>query len=490
MGQKLKILLVSSEVAPFAKTGGLADVTGALPKAIQKLGHDIRVLLPYYRMVKLGQFKTEEVVRELKVPISNRIETSAVRQTHIATPAGKVPVYLLENDKYYDRKELYSTPKGDYEDNAERFIYFSRAALEMLKAIDFRPDVIHCNDWQAGLIPIYLKSIYLYDPFFKNTASVFTIHNLAYQGKFWHFDMHLTGLGWEYFIPDWIEFYGKINLLKAGILHTDLVSTVSKTYSQEIQTPEYGCGLEGVLRARASDLHGIVNGLDYEVTDPSIDKYLKDHYDARNPEGKHKNKVELQKRFQLPQKDVPILGMIGRLDAQKGWDLISYIIEDLMKLDLQMVVLGSGAEEYEKILREKAEKYPQKIGLRVAFDPALAQLIYAGSDMFIMPSKFEPCGLGQLISLRYGTIPIVRATGGLADTIKDYNPKTGAGNGFVFKEYSGKELLATVKRALEVYKDQPTWRELIINGMQQDFSWTNSAKEYIKLYQKAIEKHG
>ena len=293
MAEKLKILLVSSEVAPFAKTGGLADVAGALPKAIERLGHDIRIFMPYYRMVKCGQFKTETAVNELKVPISNHMETSTVRLAY----NGKVPVYMLENDKYYDRKELYSTPKGDYEDNAERFIYFSRAAMEMLKAINFRPDIVHCNDWQTGLVTVYLKSIYLYDPFFKDTASVFTIHNLAYQGKFWHFDMHLTGLGWEYFIPEWIEFYGKINLLKAGIMHADLVSTVSNTYSKEIQTPEYGCGLDAVLRARRNNLYGIVNGLDYELNDPSVDKHLKYHYEARNLEGKTQNKAELQKQF-------------------------------------------------------------------------------------------------------------------------------------------------------------------------------------------------
>ncbi len=268
------------------------------------------------------------------------------------------------------------------------------------------------------------------------------------------------------------------------------MSTVSHTYSKEIQTPEYGCGLDAVLKARRNNLYGIVNGLDYEINDPSVDKHLKYHYNAQNLEGKTQNKAELQKQFQLPQKDVPVLGMVGRLDTQKGWDLISHIIEDLMRLDMHLVVLGSGAEEYEKLLKEKAEKYPQKIGLRIAFDPALAQLIYAGSDMFVMPSKFEPCGLGQLIALRYGTVPIVRATGGLADTVQDYDSQPAAGNGFVFKEYSGKDLLAAIQRAMNVYRDRNTWRKLMLHGMQQDFSWTNSAKEYIELYQKAIEKHG
>jgi starch synthase len=485
MTNKLKILLVSSEVAPFAKTGGLADVTGSLPKALHKLGHDVRVFLPYYRMTKQGKFKTSTVIENLPVNISTNPGFSTVLQTELDK---NIPVYLLQNDKYYDRKELYSTPKGDYPDNAERFIYFSLASLEMLKTLDFEPDIIHCNDWQTGLIPVYLKTLYLYNGLLKNTATVLTVHNLAYQGKFWHFDMHLTGLGWEYFIPDWVEFYGKINLLKAGILHADIVNTVSTKYSKEIQTPEYGHGLEGVLMARSKDLYGIVNGIDTDFFNPATDPHIPANYDSQHLANKRKNKTALRKRMKLPESNVPIIGMIGRLAAQKGWDLVAEVTDLLMQQELQLVVLGSGAEEFQLMLQQLARKYPKKVGVTLGFDPKLAQLIYAGSDMFLMPSRYEPCGLGQLISLRYGTIPIVRSTGGLADTIKNFNPKTQKGNGFTFSNYSSRDMLAAIERALKVYADKPVWKRLMQQGMQQDFSWEHSAKEYVKLYRKALKK--
>ncbi len=485
MSAPLKILLISSEVTPFAKTGGLADVAGSLPKALHKLGHDVRIFLPYYRMVKQGGFTTKTVIEDLPVEISNRTEFSNILQIDMKPG---VPVYLLENDKYYDRQELYGTPTGDYKDNAERFIYFSRAALEMIKTLDFKPDIIHCNDWQTGLIAVYLKSLYLYSDCLQNVATLFTVHNLAYQGNFWHFDMSLTGLGWEYFIPDWVEFYGKINLLKAGILHANIVNTVSLQYSKEIQTPEYGFGLDGVLRARSKDLYGIVNGLDYDVFNPATDPHIPHKYDHNRLDQKLKNKAALQKTLGLPRSDKPIIGMISRLAVQKGWDLIANVIDELMQLDLQLVVLGAGEEEFVAMLRQIAEKYPEKAGLMIGFDAKLAQLIYAGSDMFLMPSRYEPCGLGQLIALRYGNIPIVRSTGGLADTIKNFNPRTKRGNGFAFKNYSSKEMLATIKRALKVYADKPSWRELMQRGMQQDFSWEHSAKEYVKLYEKAIKQ--
>jgi len=485
VGQGLKILLVSPEVVPFAKTGGLADVAGALPKALARLGHDVRVFLPYYRMVREQGFKPELVYRGLLVPISSRQEPADIYETSID---GRVPVYLLGQDKYYDRPELYRTPQGDYADNAERFIYFSRAALEMLKAVGFQPDVIHCNDWQTGLIPVYLKSLYREDGFFGRTGTLFTIHNIAYQGSFWHLDMHLTGLGWEYFVPDWIEFYGRINLLKAGILHADVVSTVSKKYSQEIQTPEYGHGLEGVLQARSNDLYGIVNGVDYSVFDPSQDKYIPCRYDAEHLEGKWENKRALQEEYGLPVADKPLIGIISRLDTQKGFDLVAEVIDEIMQLDLQLVLLGTGMEEFHTMFLNIAQKYPDKAGVKIAYDAKLAQLIYAGSDMFLMPSRYEPCGLGQLISLRYGTIPIVRATGGLVDTIQDYDPKTGEGNGFVFYEYQSSKLVETIRRALEVYQRREEWKVLMRRGMKLDFSWEQSAREYVKLYQLAVEK--
>ncbi len=484
MSAKLKILLISSEVAPFAKTGGLADVAGSLPKALHKLGHDVRIFLPYYRMVKQGGFKTKAVIKNLPVEISKRTEYSTILRTEL-DPG--IPVYLLKNDKYYDRQELYGASMGDYKDNAERFMYFSRAVLEMIKTLDFKPDIIHCNDWQTGLIAVYLKSLYLYNDCLQDVATLFTVHNLAYQGNFWHFDMSLTGLGWEYFVPDWVEFYGKINLLKAGILHANIVNTVSRQYSKEIQTPEFGFGLDGVLRARSQDLYGIVNGLDYDVFNPATDTHIPHNYDHTQLGNKQKNKAALQKTLGLPKSDKPLIGMISRLTVQKGWDLIANVIDKLMQLDLQLVVLGAGEEEFVALLERMARKYPKKISLKIGFHTELAQLIYAGSDMFLMPSRYEPCGLGQLIALRYGSIPVVRSTGGLADTIENFSPKTELGNGFAFKNYSSNEMLATIEKALEIYADRATWRKLMQRGMQQDFSWEHSAKEYVKLYRKAIK---
>lgn len=477
---KLKILFVSSEVAPFAKTGGLADVAGALPRALRKMGHDVRVFLPFYRMVRKGKFKTKQILPKLPIPISNRREQSAVREIK----HNNVIFYFLEKDEYYDRHELYGTSSGDYSDNAERFIYFDRAVLEAIKQLDFRPDIIHCNDWQTGLIPVYLKSIYQDDLYFHNTASLFTIHNLAYQGVFWHWDIHLTGLGWEYFVPKWIEFYGKINLLKAGILHADAVTTVSQNYAQEIQTPEFGCGLDAVLRARKKDLLGIVNGIDYQEFDPVHDEQIPQTYDSSCPDKKAVNKKALQGKFDLPAKGVPLFGMVSRLADQKGFDLLSNAINGLLKMGIQLVILGTGAENYHILLKKLAKKHPKQLGVKLVYDPALAKLIYAGSDFFLMPSRYEPCGLGQLISLRYGTVPVVRYTGGLSDTIIEFEANTKQGNGFGFTEYSPEALLSAVQKSLEIYNQPALWKKLVQNAFAADFSWDNSAQHYLTVYKK------
>ncbi len=462
----MKILFVSSEVTPFAKTGGLADVAGSLPLALEKLGIEVKVVLPKYRIIKAAGAKT--------------------------TIGSGIEVFFIENQKYFDRDQLYGDKFGDYPDNLERFAYFSKACLELAKKIyasGGKPDVIHCNDWQSSLIPVYLKTLYKDDPFFQNIKTVLTIHNLSYQGLFDKSQFPKSGLGQELFGIDGLEFYGKVNVLKGGILFSDLITTVSPTYSKEIQTQEFGCGLEGVLMRRSNDLYGIINGIDYDIWNPRTDKYIAKNYTADSVEDKYINKEDLQKTGKLKvDKRIPLIGIISRLADQKGLDLISAIIGDLLKSNIQFVLLGAGDNKYHVLFEKIAKLYPRKASINLKFDAVLAQKIYSGCDMFLMPSRFEPCGLGQMICLRYGTIPIVRSTGGLKDTIQDFNEKAMSGNGFAFSEYSSSELLKTVKRALSAYKDKGLWQKLVKKAMGYDFSWESSAKEYLDLYDKALSK--
>ena len=486
MAKKLKVLIAASEVVPFAKTGGLADVTGALPKELKKLGHDVRVILPFYKEAKNKKLDIKDTGEILLIEISDKIVQAKI---FTATIDNNVTVYLIDNKDYYDRDELYRTEEGDYPDNAERFIFFSKAVLELAKSFNFKPDIIHCNDWQTGLVPVLLKIKENENTFFINTSVVFTVHNLAYQGLFWHLDMPLTNLPWDVFTPEGIEFYGKINLMKAGMVYADLINTVSKKYSKEIQTPEFGFGLEGVLSSRATDLYGIINGADYDEWSPENDKFIKKKYSASDLSGKEACRADLLSKFKLKdKKGVPIIGLISRLVDQKGFDLIADKIEDIMKLDLFLIILGTGDEKYHKLFTQIKEKYPDKVGLKLGFDNSLAHQIEAGSDIFLMPSKYEPCGLNQLYSLKYGTIPIVRATGGLDDTIKNFKPNTGKGNGFKFTAYTSKALLLKLKEAVKVYKSSKDWKKLVANAMADDYSWMQSAKEYVKLYNKALEK--
>ena len=515
----MNVLIASSEAVPFCKTGGLADVAGALPKELERLGVEVSLILPLYRKVKREGLKPTNL--KIRVPVSDRIEEASIWK---GKTGNNVPVYLIEKDRYYDRDELYQTPEGDYPDNAERFIFFSRAILEAVKSIGLKPNLIHSNDWQTAMVPVYLKTIYKDDPYLRNIASLFTIHNLGYRGIFWYLDMHLTGLGWEYFNPEGIEFHGKINLLKGGIIFSDIINTVSKTYSEEIQTEEYGFGLDGVLRKRKADLYGIINGIEYDEWNPATDKNIPARYSLNDMKGKALCKRTLQREMGLKERDSPLIGMITRLASQKGLDILSESIENLMQLDLQIIVLGDGEERYQRILTDISRRYPEKAGIKIGFDNVLAKKIYAGSDFFLMPSRYEPCGLGQLISLRYGTIPIVRKTGGLTDTIIEFNPKSPRipippsriplcppllkgdvgglsggkggfkkgrrmgirGNGFLFEEYSAEALLNSVKNALSSYKDKNLWRALVSNAMSSDFSWGASAKKYLDIYGRAI----
>jgi starch synthase len=491
--ERLKILIASPEVVPFAKTGGLADVCGALPKALAKLGHQVKVILPKYRMVDSRKFGLSEVEAEFpQIPVGDKQKSISVKR-HFTGPQ-EVEWLFLANDEYFDREELYKDQSTgfDYEDNDQRFIFFARGTLEVLKSLNWQPDIIHANDWQSALIVAYLKTLYAGDEFFKDTVTVFSIHNLAYQGNFPKKTFDKMGVSKDLFYPTSpFEFWGKVNFMKAGISYADVVNTVSETYAVEIQSgPEFGHGLEGVLRARNADLYGIVNGIDYDVWSPKNDKLISHSFSSDDLSGKRKNKKLLLKLCSLPlsKKDVPLIGIISRLADQKGFDLLAQIADELLSLDLQMVILGTGDEKYHRLFTAMRAKYPKKISVNLLFDNPLAHLIEAGSDMFLMPSRYEPCGLNQLYSLKYGTVPVVRKTGGLADTIEDYDPKTGAGTGFVFKDYDPAELLDTIKLALRVYEDKEAWAKLMKNGMEKDFSWESSARKYVELYRKAQEK--
>ncbi|MCP4650235.1 MAG: glycogen synthase GlgA [PVC group bacterium] len=468
----MKILFCSSEVVPFAKTGGLADVAGTLPPELAKLGVEIKVVLPKYKCIDTEKFKLEKLDAE----------------TSVAKLSDSVDVYFIESQKYFARDGLYQDKGEDYPDNLERFTYYCTQTLKLLKKIDFKPDLIHCNDWQTALIPVYLKTIYKKDPFYKDIKTVFTIHNLGYQGLFTEEEFPQTGLDESVFSVDGLEFYGKTNLLKGGLLFSDKITTVSQTYAQEIQTKEFGCGLEGILQNRKTDLLGILNGINYEEWNPKTNKHLNTHYNDENLDGKYAIKAELQKNKNLPiEKDVPLLGMITRLADQKGLDIFAEVIDRICQLPLQFILLGTGDPKYHEIFAQVQKKY-KNTSINLTFDAALAYKIYAASDMFVMPSYYEPCGLGQLISFSFGTIPLVRKTGGLADTVVDYNLKTGDGNGFVFSGYKSKDLLQTIERALGVYKDSAVWKNLVVKSMQEDFSWGQSAKKYFKLYEEVTKQ--
>ncbi len=480
----MKILFATSEAAPFAKTGGLADVAGSLPPAIASLGHEVSVVMPYYRRMDLQALKLKQVAT-FTVPLGTWKERCDV----LSGMMGKnVTVYFIKKDVFFDRPELYGTSHGDYSDNAERFIFFSRSIPELCIALQVKPDIIHGNDWQTGLVPLYLKKIYGDTETLRKTKTVFTVHNLGYQGLFWHWDMRLTGLDWDTFTPEGIEFWGKMNLLKAGLISADIITTVSKTYSREIQTPEYGYGLEGVLKKRSADLFGIVNGIEYKAHDPAHDHAIPHTFSPSRLSGKAVCKKKLLELVNLPDRGEPLIGMVTRLVDQKGMDILTDALPDLMAQGVQLVILGSGDAAYHRLLTDAAHRYRSRMRVLLQYNEDLAKNIYAGCDLFLMPSRYEPCGLGQMIALRYGTVPIVRRTGGLSDTVSDYNERTGRGTGFLFDEYSAPALIDRLRSALDVFSNQTKWRRLMQAGMKQDFSWEHSAKEYVKLYRKAMRK--
>jgi starch synthase len=477
----MHIAFAASECVPFSKTGGLADVIGALPPALASLGFKVTVFLPRYRQTKLDNPKT--VIPSITVPFDDRYRFCSVLDGGVR--AG-VQFYFIDYPPYFDREGLYGTPLGDYHDNAERFALFCRAVLEASKILG-APDVLHCHDWQTALIPILLKTLYDQDPAFSSTPCIFTIHNLGYQGLFQPEILPLLMLPWDLFTMSKLEFYGKVNFLKGAISMADFITTVSRKYSQEIQTAEYGFGLEGVLRARGSTITGILNAVDYVSWNPETDRLIAAHYSANDLKGKAVCKADLLKEFGLVQDtQVPVVGIVSRFASQKGFDLIQQVADRLALEDLILVVLGSGDREYEEMFRRLNRQFPQKFALKIAYDNALAHKIEAGSDLFLMPSHYEPCGLNQIYSLRYGTVPVVRATGGLDDTVEQFDPRTNKGTGFKFREYSGEAMLETLRTAIRVYRGNAnTWQTLMRNGMAQDYSWINSAREYVKVYERA-----
>jgi starch synthase len=483
----VKVLLASSEIFPFAKTGGLADVSGALPKALRRIGVAADCIMPLYRSVDRKRFPLQGQGQGIRVPMGHLEEAGTVEE---ADAGGGVTAFFVRNDRYFDREFLYGTKDGDYVDNCERFTFFCRGVMEWILRSGRGYDVIHCNDWQTGLVPAYVKTLYAGRDAFRDTGTVFTVHNLGYQGLFWNHDLPLTGLGWEMFTPQALEFYGKLNLMKAGLVFADILTTVSATYSREIQTPEYGYGLEGVLYERREDLYGIVNGIDDEEWHPATDRFLAANYSADDLRGKAECRRDLLSEFGLAGEDVPVVGFIGRLTAQKGFDLLEQIGEWLAGQPLRLVVLGTGERRYEEAMETLGRKHPERIAVRVAYDNTLAHKIEAGSDMYLMPSRYEPCGLNQIYSMKYGTVPIVRETGGLADTVVDADADPAAGTGFTFRRYDPEDLKEAIARAVAAFADRPRWKAIVSRGMARDHSWEASAREYVALYGKALRKRG
>jgi len=490
----MNIVYLASEVAPFAKTGGLADVAGALPRFLAGLGQQVTVMLPAYRMAGPPAAEITDLRQAVSVPIGDRTVTGGLFESRL--PGSDVRVILIDCPSYFDRESLYVDPstENDYADNCERFVFFSRAALEACDVLGIEPDIVHANDWQTGLVPVYIKTLYATGRAVSRARTLFTVHNLAYQGLFGHWDMPLTGLDWGLFNWHQLEFYGKLNCLKGGLVFADLLSTVSRRYAQEIQAEEFGCGLEGVLAERAGDLYGVVNGVDYDAWSPEHDPFIPVTYTAEDLSGKAACKRKLAESQGLEyQPRVPLIGIISRLAAQKGFDILGIALDDIMGLDVQMTVLGTGEPKYHQLFEAAAARHPDRLAVNLTFSNELAHQIEAGSDLFLMPSHYEPCGLNQLYSLRYGTVPIVRAAGGLADTVTDCTPgalESGEATGFVFEQYNPVELIRAVERAIELYARPDDWARLVGIGMRQDWSWHRSARDYVNLYQKALAKSG
>jgi len=494
--KKYKILFVTSEVVPFIKTGGLADVSAALPQTLAEMGHEVRIVVPKYGAVDDRKYKIHEVVRlkDLTVKIGDKEVMFSLKSCFLPGQRVRVQIYFLDNHEYFgNRNSLYTDPMNgkDYKDNEERFILLNLSVFELIQKLGWIPDLIHCNDWQCGLIPAYLKNLYKNDEQFSGFKTLFTIHNLAYQGVFPASVFKKTGLPSNLNSSKGIIHNGRVNFMKSGLMFADVINTVSGTYAQEIRTSkELGEGLKDILSKRKKDLYGIINGIDTKLWNPEKDKHLSKKYSAKNLDSKGVNKKTLLERFNLEYKeDTPVLGLISRLYDSKGIDLVQKIFNDLMKMDVQMILLGTGDPKIHTFFNKMNKKYKDKFAAYLGFNDDLAHLIEGGADIFLMPSRYEPCGLNQMYSLKYGTVPVVRKTGGLADTVVKFNEKTGEGNGFMFDKYDPKEFLKEVKRAVKTFKNKDAWIKIMKTGMKSDFSWNSSAKKYIDLYKTIISNN-
>jgi len=483
----MQIAFAASECTPFAKTGGLADVVGTLPRELVKLGHQVSVYLPFYERVRrhiAGEPK--RVVRSLTIPF--RFYNRFVGIVEGGKRDG-VQYYFIDCPELFDQKELYGTSGGDYPNNAERFGLFCRAVIEASKLLGV-PDIFHVHDWQAALIPVYLRTVYAADPALRGAATVLTIHNAAYQGKFSPATTEQLLFPWDVFTMDKVEQYDRFNFLKGGVVFADRLTTVSRRYAEEIQTAEFGEQLEGVLKRRAGELKGILNGVDYTQWNPATDRKLAAHYGPENLEGKRACRADVLRAFGLDKiaETTPVIGIVSRLATQKGFDIVAKITDELAERDVAVVAQGAGNAYYEDLFRDWAFRHPASVSVRIRYDETLAHKIEAGADMFLMPSRYEPCGLNQIYSLKYGTVPIVRATGGLDDTIEEWDAEKGTGTGFKFTGFDAKDLLAEIDRAMEAFQDKKGWTRLMRNGMARDYSWSGPAKEYVKVYEEAAQK--
>lgn len=485
MAQNLKILIASSEVYPFAKTGGLADIAGALPKALKQLGHDVRVIMPKHKCVAQCPLGIRPIGLDVDIPVGGTRKKGFLYSSHLNDGT---PVYFVGNESYFSRDPIYGTRYGDYPDNAERFIFFCRSILEVCKSVGFQPDIIHCNDWQTGLVTVYLKTVYAKDKWFKNTRTIFSVHNLGYQGNFPSSELKTAGLPFSLFTPKGVEFYNHFSFLKSALVFADLLTTVSPTYAKEIQTKAYGFKMDGILRRRSKDLFGILNGVDYQEWNPESDPDIEKNYNPENITGKLACKRKLADLFSLKvEDDTPILSMVTRLSSQKGIDLVIEILDDLLAEGAAFVLLGSGDSMYEDYFLKLKKQFPEKMGAFIGFDEKMAHQVLAGTDFLLMPSQYEPCGLTQMYSLKYGAVPIVRAVGGLADSIKEFSPKTSRGTGFKFKKFASENLHHTIQKALSVYRKKDQWQKLTLNDMNANLGWDRAAKKYCQLYRRALK---
>ncbi len=483
----MHIVFAASECAPFAKTGGLAEVVGALPREVVKLGHEVTVYLPFYARVRAQmQGELKYAVRSITIPF--RYYNRFVGIVDGGRRDG-VQFYFVDCPDLFDRPELYGPPGGEYDDNAERFGVFCRAVVEAAKLLG-APQVFHVHDWQASLIPVYLRTVYAADPALRGAATMLTIHNAPYQGKFPPATTEQLLLPWDLFTMDKLELFDRFNFLKGGVVFSDILTTVSRKYAEEIQTAEFGAQLEGVLRRRVADLHGILNGVDYTRWNPAVDGNLAAHYTPEDLAGKRVCRMDLLHAFGLEgvAESTPVIGMVSRLATQKGFDLVAAIADQLAQRDVAVVAIGTGEPIYENFLRGWAYRHPANVAVQIRYDEALAHKVEAGADIFLMPSRYEPCGLNQIYSLKYGTVPVVRATGGLDDTIEEWDAKKGTGTGFKFSGYEPAALLAAIDRALAAFEDKPAWERLMRSGMAKHYSWQEPAREYVEVYREAVRR--